>query len=174
MPFVNLSGKPDAGNPPVRFDEGDQGHTWSPLYRDAFQAVVLSSPLKKSLKAKKERMEAALAAYGKAGSYGVADVSTAATYETAELYFRLSRDLLASERPKGLNKEELEQYQLLLEEQAFPFEEKAIALHDTNASRATGGIYDDWVRKSFARLAELSPARFARSERTEPYVADLQ
>jgi hypothetical protein len=26
MHLVNLSGKPDAGNPPVRFDEGDQGH----------------------------------------------------------------------------------------------------------------------------------------------------
>jgi TolA-binding protein len=142
--------------------------------RDAFQTVALTSPLKKSLKAKKDKMEAALAAYGKAGSYGVADVSTAATYETAELYFHLSRDLLASERPKALNKEELEQYQLLLEEQAFPFEEKAIALHDTNASRSAGGIYDDWVRRSFARLAELSPARFARSERTEPYVTDLQ
>jgi len=27
MLFVNLSGKPDAGNPPVRFDEGDQSLT---------------------------------------------------------------------------------------------------------------------------------------------------
>ena len=30
---VNLSGKPDAGNPPVRFDEGDQVYAWSLLYR---------------------------------------------------------------------------------------------------------------------------------------------
>ena len=26
-------GKPDAGNPPVRFDEGDQVSAWSLLYR---------------------------------------------------------------------------------------------------------------------------------------------
>ena len=30
---MKLSGKPDAGNPLVRFDEGDQGHLWSLLYR---------------------------------------------------------------------------------------------------------------------------------------------
>jgi hypothetical protein len=24
--LVNVRGKPDAGNPPVRFDEGDQAH----------------------------------------------------------------------------------------------------------------------------------------------------
>lgn len=30
--LVNLVGKPDAGNPPVRFDEGDQGAPWSLLY----------------------------------------------------------------------------------------------------------------------------------------------
>jgi len=27
---VNLVGKPDAGNPPVRFDEGDQAYTLVP------------------------------------------------------------------------------------------------------------------------------------------------
>jgi len=31
--LVNLSGKPDAGNPHVRFDEGDQTTLWSLLYR---------------------------------------------------------------------------------------------------------------------------------------------
>ena len=30
---MKMSGKPDAGNPPVRFDEGDQRQLWSLLYR---------------------------------------------------------------------------------------------------------------------------------------------
>jgi hypothetical protein len=30
---MKLSGKPDAGNPHVRFDEGDQSQLWSLLYR---------------------------------------------------------------------------------------------------------------------------------------------
>ena len=74
--------------------------------RDAFLAVRLTAPLPKSLKVKKERMELALSAYGKAADYAVADVTTAATFETAELYYMLSRDLLDSEKPANLAKDE--------------------------------------------------------------------
>ena len=69
---------------------------------------------------------------------------------------------MESERPRDLSAEELEQYDLLLEEQAFPFEEKAIGIHEANARRAMDGVYDDWVRKSYAALAAMKPARYAR------------
>jgi TolA-binding protein len=138
--------------------------------RDAYYAVALSIPLKDSLKLKKSRMELALAAYGRAADYGVAEVATTAAFEIAELYFRLSRALMESERPAELNAEELEQYEILLEEQAFPFEEQAIDLFAANASRAAQGVYDEAIRKSFARLADLMPARYAKSERSENFV----
>jgi TolA-binding protein len=141
--------------------------------RDAFMAVKLTNPLQASLKLKKERMELALEAYGAAAEYGVSEVTTAATYEIADLYYWLSKDLMSSERPGTLSEEELEQYDILLEEQAFPFEEKAIDIFGANADRAVDGIYDQWVRKSFARLAELMPARFAKTERSESLVAVL-
>ncbi len=139
--------------------------------RDAFRAVKLKIPLKDSLKLKKTRMEYALAAYGGTADYGVAEVTTAATHEIADLYYTLSQDLMDSERPQGLSEEEIEQYDILLEEQAFPFEEQAIDIFLTNAARTQDGIYDEWVRKSFARLADLLPARFAKSERSERLVA---
>jgi tetratricopeptide (TPR) repeat protein len=135
--------------------------------RDAFVAIQLTSPLKKSLAAKRAAMESALKAYGAADEYAIAEVSTAATYEMAELYRRLSADLLKSERPKSLGAEELEQYDLLLEEQAFPFEEKAIEIHLVNTARAAQGVYDPAVRSSFAALAKLKPARFAKTEQGE-------
>ncbi|MEZ5566525.1 MAG: tetratricopeptide repeat protein [Gammaproteobacteria bacterium] len=135
--------------------------------RDAFMAVRLRAPLAQSLKLKKSRMEAALNAYGAAAAYDVAQVSTAATFETADLYYQLSLDLLASERPGNLSPEELEEYSVLLEEQAYPFEEKAIDLYRVNADRATDGVYDAWVRASFARLSVMAPARYARTERSE-------
>ena len=77
---------------------------------------------------------------------------------------------MASERPKELKGEELEQYGLLLEEQAFPFEEESIQLHEVNAARTADGIYDEWVRKSLAALAELLPARYAKVEIGESLV----
>ncbi len=130
----------------------------------AYREVTLVEPLKQRLALKKARLEDALKAYALAANYGVADVATDATFHTAELYHDFGRALLASERPKGLTKEELEQYDVLLEEQAFPFEEKAIALHETNARHSAQGIYDQWVRASYAALAQLRPLRYAKSE----------
>jgi tetratricopeptide (TPR) repeat protein len=103
----------------------------------------------------------------------VAEVSTAAVYEMAELYRRLGADLIHSERPKALAGEELEQYGLLLEEQAYPFEEKAIEIHSANAARAAAGVYDQSVRASFSALATLSPGRFGKSEEAEPLTIDI-
>ena len=54
---------------------------------------------------------------------------------------------MESERPAGLSGEELEQYDILLEEQAYPFEEKSINIHETNVGRISAGTYDEWVKK---------------------------
>ena len=132
--------------------------------------IKLTHPLKKSLKHKKRVMEEALAAYRVAGDYGIADVTTAATYRAAQIYSNLGKALLNSERPKGLSDLELEQYNVLLEEQAYPFEEKAIALHEANAHRTTEHIYDNSVKKSFAALSKLLPGRYAKTEKGDAYV----
>jgi len=137
---------------------------------DAYRSVALVEPLKRQLKLKKDRLETALKAYAAAADYGVAEVSTAATFQTAELYRDFGKALMTSQRPKGLKKDELEQYNVLLEEQAFPFEEKAIELHEINARRTVGGIYDNWVRDSFAALGQLRPARYGKVERAEGVV----
>ena len=55
----------------------------------------------------------------------------------------------------------------MLEEQAFPFEEKAIELHEINARRTSEGVYDEWVKASFAALRELRPVRYNKTERSE-------
>ncbi|HSN70021.1 MAG TPA: hypothetical protein VLT59_00865, partial [Steroidobacteraceae bacterium] len=139
----------------------------------AYAAIRLVEPLDQSLAAKQTAMERALELYGHALDYQVADVVAAATYGMAELYRSLARELLASERPAGLTPEELEEYDLLLEEQVFPFEEKAIELHELNANRVREGVYDDWIERSFTALAELVPARYGKVELGEAYVATL-
>ncbi len=137
---------------------------------DDYRKVALVEPLKQTLKVKKAKMEDALKAYAAAAEYGVADVATAATFHTAELYHDFGKALIASQRPKRLSALELEQYNVLLEEQAFPFEEKAIELHEANAKRAASGIYDKWVKDSFAALAKLRPARYGKVELSEVVV----
>ncbi len=142
--------------------------------RDAFRAVRLTAPLKKSLIVKRNALETAMDGYKRAAEYQVAEVTTAATYEMADLYRVLAKDIMESERPKNLKGDELEEYNSLLEEQVFPFEEQAIKAHELNAARAKDGVYDEWVRKSFQALAELKPARYGKTELTHDVVTSLE
>lgn len=141
--------------------------------RRSFEAARLVAPLAESLSRKRERMEVALEAYTRAAEYGVADVTTAATFQLAELYHGLSRALYDSERPAELTELELSQYDILLEEQAFPFEEEAISIHELNAARTAEGIYDEWVAESLSALASLMPARYAKPEKEEQIVTRI-
>ena len=148
--------------------------TFAAPLQEEFNRIKLVVPLKKSLAEKRKTLEAALKGYTQAADYQVADVTTAATFHSAELYRQLGKDLMASERPKKLSKDELEQYDVLLEEQAFPFEEKSIRLHEVNAARTKEGIYDEWVRKSFEALAKLNPGRYAKAEVSENVVEAIR
>ena len=134
---------------------------------DDYRKVALVEPLARQLKLKKAKMETVLQAYAQASEYGVPEVVTAATFHTAALYQDFGKALLQSQRPKGLKKPALEQYNVMLEEQAFPFEEKATELHEVNARRAVSGLYDEWVKKSFTALRELRPVRYGKNERSE-------
>lgn len=141
---------------------------------DAYRGTRLTVPLKVSLKTKKARLEEALSAYGKAADYGVAEVTTAATFSIGEIYSDFGQALMNSDRPSELSAEELEQYDILLEEQAYPFEEKAIEIHEANVQRIGDGTYDDWVKASLAKLAVLVPARYNKAERSEKIVANIR
>jgi tetratricopeptide (TPR) repeat protein len=132
-------------------------------YKD-FASTLLTLPLKQSLQRKRTALERALKAQETVLAYGVAEFTTQASYRIGDIYAQLSRDLMKSERPTNLDAAALEQYDLLLEEQAYPFEEKAIQIHQANALRSTKGIYDQWVKRSFDELAKLLPARYKKPE----------
>jgi hypothetical protein len=136
--------------------------------------VRLDLPLRNSLATKKHLMEQALQQYARAADYQVAEFATAATYRSAAIYYHLSKSLLDSARPPGLSGDALAQYDILLEEQAYPFEEKAIELHEANLARIAAGVYDPWVGKSLEQLAELVPVRYGKSERSPMYVEAIQ
>jgi len=138
------------------------------------RSLRLSTPVEKSLPAKKQAMESAIQALNKAAGYGYAEITTAATYEIAQLYQDFGKALLDSERPRNLRDLELEQYQLLLEEQAYPFEEKAIATHEANLKRITQGVYDDWIAKSAKALAAISPGKYGKREQGEDRYESLR
>ena len=141
--------------------------------RKRFEVVQLTQPLAESMKLKRSLMEDVIEAYTDAADYGVAEVTTESTFRLAQVYESFADDVMESERPGDLDADALEQYELLLEEQVFPIEEKAIELYKANTDRTADGIWDDWVERSFNRLAGLLPARYAKLERSEDVVTAL-
>src|SRR5690606_13962265 len=131
-------------------------------------------PLQQSLSAKQAAMKRALERYTRALDYGVAEVTTEATHGMAELYRELASALMNSQRPTELDELALEEYEVLLEEQAFPFEEQSIELYQANAARSAEGVWDEWVDSSFQALAKLMPARYAKAEISEDFVPTLR
>ena len=140
---------------------------------DKYIAIKLVKPFKRNLTRKQKSMKSLVASYTKLVDYKVADATAASTYYIAEIYFNFNRSLLESERPKKLNALELEEFNLMLEEQAYPFEEKAIKVHEKNVELLTAGIYSPWIDRSIEKLANLMPARYAKLEESTNYVTNL-
>jgi tetratricopeptide (TPR) repeat protein len=139
--------------------------------QDAAKAgkLPLKAPLKQSLPVKKQAMEKAIASLTHAAEYGVAEVTTAATFELGDLYKQFSKTLLGSERPQKMSSLMAEQYKLMLQDQAFPFEEKAIQYHESNLQRVAQGVNNAWIGKSLDALGELDPGRYGKREKAADY-----
>src|SRR5262244_563356 len=142
------------------------------LYQ-AFVAVKLRQPFEASLKEKQQRMDATIKAMGGLVNYEIADVTAAATFYMAETYFDFSRSLKESERPADMKAADLEKFEANLEEAAFPFEEKAIKVHEKNMEMLHAGVFNAWTEKSLSRLAEMVPGRYAKNEMSSGFIGAI-
>jgi tetratricopeptide (TPR) repeat protein len=134
-----------------------------------FNRVKLRMPLDKWMPKKSEKLKNALERYEASAGYGIFEFSSRSAYSIGELYAGFARELMESPRPKGLSSVELQQYELLLEEQAIPFEELAMEIHEGNIRQSWDGNFNAWVDKSFAAMAKLSPARYGKQEMRVSY-----
>jgi TolA-binding protein len=156
----------NAGTPRSRYLAAMSAMVFATDADTVFTRIKLTLPLNQSLAKKQNALSQAINAYDRVMSFGVAEYATQANYHLANLYMTLAQDLIASSRPKELSALELSQYEMLLEEQAYPFEETAIELHENNAARAFNGLYDDFVKQSFRVLKGTLPARYSKQEIT--------
>jgi len=140
-----------------------------------FKAIRVKIPLAKSLKKKTRAFKAVINLYTKAVETRELEIVTVSAYRLGEVFEHFAASLLNAERPKNLDEEQLEEYMFQLEEKAYPFEEKAISAYKSNVQRVqqTAGLYNEWAKKSYDRLAELRPAFFRRKERSEQIVSNI-
>src|ERR1700739_884002 len=92
----------------------------------------------------------------------------------AETYSNFSRSLLESEQPADLKPEDVEAFKNDLDETAFPFEEKAINVHEKNMELLHAGVLNAWTEKSLTRLTELMPARYAKHEMSSGFLGVIE
>lgn len=136
-----------------------------------FERLTLTQPFKHSLNNKKTAMRAAIDAWKTVQSYRFADQISEASFHQAEIQANLAESLISSQRPNGLSEAARDEYELLLEEQAEPFENSAIKRHENVAQLLIDqDILDNWVRQSVSRLSELYPARWSKAERGVKHV----
>jgi tetratricopeptide (TPR) repeat protein len=163
----------DARTPRVRYLAARSALVLTEGLYDRFDEVALVQPFERSLKEKQRRMDAALDGFGALVDYEVGEVTAAATFYMAQVYYDFSRALMESERPAGLSTAEMQDYEMTLEESAFPFEERAIEVHQKNLELMSAGVYNAWIEKSLARLAELMPGRYAKFEASSGFLESV-
>lgn len=138
-----------------------------------YSRVKLKVPLKVSLLKKKKVLKKAITSLQKVNQYKMYDHISESIYWIAETYYDFSKSLLKSERPKNLSELELEQYDVLLEDQAIPFEDQAIRYFLQNIKSAGKGQYSDWVGRSFEKLSQIYPSKYKRRELIETHVGQF-
>ena len=141
---------------------------------ESFASLKLLQPFEQSLEEKQRRMNAATEAFGQLVDYQVGEITAAATFYLGEIYCDFSRALRESERPAGLTGAKLQEYEDALDEEAFPFEEKAIKVHEKNLELMSGDrLFNSWIEKSLARLAEMMPGRYAKAEISSGFLGSI-
>jgi len=135
----------------------------------AFDKLKLRLPLNVHLKRKKEAMDWARTLYTSAYEYHSPEIMIESLYSIAEMYYGFSRAVLDSARPAGLNEDEMEQYEIGLEDLAFPVEEKAIEIYESSLAHTNQDIFNSWTQKSYQRLSKIFPARYARELKVDTY-----
>jgi tetratricopeptide (TPR) repeat protein len=138
-----------------------------------FVTVKLRQPFETSLQEKQQRMDVTIEAMERLVDYEIAEVTAAATYYIAETYLDFSRSLIESERPADLAPAELDAFELALDEEAFPFEEKAIGVHEKNIELMQAGVFNEWTEKSLGKLTTLMPGRYARQEASSGFIGTI-
>jgi hypothetical protein len=140
---------------------------------EGFAAVRLRSRSSAASTEKQSRMNATLAAFDALVDYEVADVTAAATYYIAEIHADFSHSLLDSRAaggplvrgPRGVRRD--------ARGRGLPVRGEGDRDPREEPRAARLRRLQPWIDKSLARLAELSPGRYAKSEASSGPLASI-
>lgn len=134
----------------------------------------LRQPLDKYIPRKNQALKDAVSRYQMAADYGILEFVSMSSFKIAGLYEDFAVALRKAPAPKGLNADLRQQYAQIIEEQALPFVDLATELHFANVELAWQSHYNEWIQKSFDKMRELQPARFAKQEYEASYGDEIR
>lgn len=134
-----------------------------------FHKRRLYQPLQKSLPKKQEFFSDATDRYEKAAEYGILEFVTMSSYKIGQLYEAFATALREAPKPSGLSASDVGVYSEIIEEQASPFDQLAVDVHQANIDRAWEGHFNEWIDQSFTAIKRLYPARYDKEEVTADY-----
>ncbi len=138
-------------------------------FASEFRKKRLRQPLQHSLPKKQEFFKNASDRYQKAADYGILEFVTLSSFKIGELYETFANDLRSAPSPKGLSASDKTLYAEIIEEQASPFDQLAVDVHQANVNRAWEGHYNTWIANSYDALKRLYPERYAKHEIIREY-----
>jgi hypothetical protein len=152
---------------------------WANIKYGDYYAAEFSSnkfylPLVKSLPAKNKLLDSAIKQYQAAADYGILEFVTMSSFKVAHLYQQFAQELRHSPKPAGMSADDQQLYAEIIEEQAVPFDELAIELHQANIDRAWEGSFNEWIDLSFAEMKQLNPARYNKTELIVSYGDEIR
>ncbi len=132
-----------------------------------YKELRLTHPFEKTLKRKTQLIESLIRDYTRIA----AKASTVAPEVLPQVFYSMGsafenfRDsIINSDRPRGLTKDEKVEYQFLLEEMAYPYDDRSVEAYEkTLKSALVQSLYDKWLFMGVARLAYLRPVLYKRS-----------
>ncbi len=133
-------------------------------YASAFSQTRLKLPLVKSIPDKNKWLERASTSYQLSADYGILEFVAMSSYKIGALYRQFAGELRGAPAPAGLSESDQQIYASIIEEQAAPFDQLAIDLHQANIDRAWDGKFNEWINKSFTEMRVLHPKRYNKVE----------
>jgi TolA-binding protein len=130
---------------------------------NAYLAMRLTQPFEDTLKKKTEDLNGIIKDYSSLAGYKAAEILPEMFFSMGVAIENFRDSILQSERPEGLTKEEMEEYNFLLEEKAYPYDEKAVKMYEECLKVGREyKLYNELIQNGINRLASLRPALYKR------------
>ncbi len=136
------------------------------LLRDAqsdYLKIALTQPFEETFERKNALLDKLLKDYSDIAGANVPELLPEVFYYMGLSFENFKDSILLSERPSELAKDELEEYNFLLEEKAYTYDEQAVKAYENSLYAGRDQrIYTESLQKSLDRLAFLKPAIYKR------------